>query len=304
MKLGKILTFKDIIEDDSLPPEAIIENGVLLDQSLLIIIAPAKSKKTFLCMNFAKAIASGNGFAGFDVNEKNRVLYLCAEGGYYPNRDRIKVMSKDMKDDDLKTILFPKYINMVIDNNDDFEDLKKIIDEHKPKVVIMDPFIRFHNVDENSSTCMSGIFKRLRELIEIHNISIILVHHSGKDPTKGGRGSSVITGEYDSAIIMKNKANSTKISFDMRHVDTPDPRFINLNQDTLTFECSEDNSNVVVEYLDEHGEMSKADLVKVLVQSGACSQSHSYRLIDQAISSKILIESDDGYLKISQYEKS
>ena len=60
----------------------------------------------------------------------------------------------------------------------------------------------------------------------------------------------------------------------------------------------EDNSNVVVEYLDEHGEMSKADLVKVLVQSGACSQSHSYRLIDQAISSKILIESDDGYLKI------
>ncbi len=68
MKLGKILTFKDIIEDESLPPEAIIENGVLLDQSLLTIIAPAKSKKTFLCMNFAKAIASGNGFAGFDVN--------------------------------------------------------------------------------------------------------------------------------------------------------------------------------------------------------------------------------------------
>ncbi len=70
MKIGKILTFKDIIEDDSTPPEAIIENGVLLDQSLLTIIAPAKSKKTFLCMNFAKAIASGNGFAGFDVNEK------------------------------------------------------------------------------------------------------------------------------------------------------------------------------------------------------------------------------------------
>ena len=45
MKLGKILTFKDIIEDESLPPEAIIENGVLLDQSLLTIIAPAKSKK-------------------------------------------------------------------------------------------------------------------------------------------------------------------------------------------------------------------------------------------------------------------
>ena len=64
MKIGEILTFKYIMNDDSLPPEPIIKDGILLDKTILAVIGPAKTKKTFLCMNFAKAIASGGSFAG------------------------------------------------------------------------------------------------------------------------------------------------------------------------------------------------------------------------------------------------
>jgi hypothetical protein len=35
MILGKILTFKDIMNDDLLPPEAIIKDGILLDKTIL-----------------------------------------------------------------------------------------------------------------------------------------------------------------------------------------------------------------------------------------------------------------------------
>ena len=58
---------KQILEDKTLPPEPIIDNGILLDKTMLFIVGPAKSKKTFLTQNFALSIAMGDDFAGFKI---------------------------------------------------------------------------------------------------------------------------------------------------------------------------------------------------------------------------------------------
>ena len=44
-----------------------------------------------------------------------------------------------------------------------FDDL---LEKYKPKVLILDPFIRFHTSDENSSSKMSIIFAKIRQIIE------------------------------------------------------------------------------------------------------------------------------------------
>ena len=90
MKMTRLMTFRQIVEDMSEPPKPIIDDGILLEQTILAIIGPAKTGKTFLAMNIATAIASGKNFAGFNAIGSNRVLMLCSEGGYFPNRDRIK----------------------------------------------------------------------------------------------------------------------------------------------------------------------------------------------------------------------
>ena len=302
MKIGEILTFKYIMNDDSLPPEPIIKDGILLDKTILAVIGPAKTKKTFLCMNFAKAIASGGSFAGFEVSGTNKVMYLCAEGGYFPNRDRIKIIAKDMDEQMLESVIFPQYVNLTLNNPEDYSLLKDLISEHSPRVLIIDPFIRFHDVDENSSNCISGIFKLFRELIEMYSISIILVHHAGKDPSRGGRGSSVITGEYDSAIYLTKKADCTKLTFDMRHVETPDNRYISFNSETLTFECTDSSSDPVFEYIENNGNVNQTELIKYWVQNDTCSQSHAYRMVKKSVSHG-LVKSDDGYLYIEDDEK-
>lgn len=306
MNLGQLMTFKSILEDDSEPPEAIIEDGVLLDQSILTIIAPSKSKKTFLCMNFAKAIASGEGFAGFNINGSHRLLYLCAEGGYYPNRNRIKTIVRDMDPEILNTVFFPKYVNLAINDDADFKSICDLIEQCNPRVLIIDPFIRFHTVDENVSNCMSGIFKCFRHLIETYQLSIIIVHHSGKDPSKGGRGSSVISGEYDSAIYMKSNSDLTRLTFDMRHVETPDERYIRLNEETLCFELTESTEDPVVKYLLEHDSVSKTDLVKEWTSNSTYSQSYAYKLIDKAVDSNdVIVKSGILYLdKSDEHENS
>ena len=38
----------EIINDKTNPPKPIIENGVLLNGTILLIVGPAKSKKTFI----------------------------------------------------------------------------------------------------------------------------------------------------------------------------------------------------------------------------------------------------------------
>ena len=52
-----IYTLKQIMNDNSPMPEPIIKNGILLDKTMLVIVGPPKSKKTFLAQNLALAIA-------------------------------------------------------------------------------------------------------------------------------------------------------------------------------------------------------------------------------------------------------
>ena len=94
--MENIISLSDILSDTSEPPEAIVEGGILLKDTMLVIIGSAKAGKTFLGMNLTLSIASGTEFLGFNVKQSKKALYLCAEGGYYPNRDRLKIMSKSI----------------------------------------------------------------------------------------------------------------------------------------------------------------------------------------------------------------
>ena len=65
-------------------------------------------------------------------------------------------------------------------------------------MVIFDPLLRFHDADENSANGIGQVYAKIRQLIVDLGISVIIVHHTGKVPSRGGRGTSAIIGEYDS----------------------------------------------------------------------------------------------------------
>jgi hypothetical protein len=297
----ELITFSDIINDMSEPPEPIVGDGVLLDNTILEIVGEAKSKKTFLALNMSVAIASGKSFAGLNIEKQSRVLHLSAEGGYFPTRERIQTMAKDISEEALSNIYFSKYVNMSIDVDDDYHALQSWIEKAKPDVLVLDPLIRFHSQDENSSTAMNVVFRRFRELIDKYSLSIIIVHHTGKNTSLGGRGSSLIRGEYDSCITLKKLGDNHKMYFDMRHVETPSPRKVSFNKDTFWFEASATDDKVV-EYLIDNGSVSKAELISEWVSSNTQSSSHSYRLIDKAISRGNVREGEDGKLHLSNEE--
>ena len=75
----------EIINDEVKENQDIVGNGILNENSLLLIVGRPKSGKSFLAMNFGLAISSGIDFAGFNIKKAEKVLLLSAEAGYLKN---------------------------------------------------------------------------------------------------------------------------------------------------------------------------------------------------------------------------
>jgi RecA-family ATPase len=270
------------LKDNSERPPEIIEDGILPYQSMLLIAGAKKVRKTFLAYNFGIAIAGGYSFAGFKTNKEHKVLIFSAEGGYYPNRDRIKKMCEcaDIKNPNNFNICFDSRIKLEDDQSYDF--IIEKIKELKSEVIIIDPFVKFHHLEENSAMDMGNILGKLRYLIEDYGISIILVHHLGKDQSRDARGSSAILGEYDSCITLFKDGNDDKnrIEFDLRHSISPEPRGLIFNQEMFWF--FEDISPIVL-LINEHGPMNKQDLVDLCIEKKLYKSSGAYKAIDRAV---------------------
>lgn len=294
---NNLYTLEQILKDDSTPPPQLIEEGILIDKSLLLIAGSKKARKTFLAYNLGIALSVGKSFAGFIIPNANRVLIFSAEGGYYPNRDRIKKMCKGIKN------ISPHNLSMCFDSRikledgSDFDILQGKIEEFSPKVLIIDPFVKFHNLEENSAKDMGYILNKLRNLIEDNNLSIILVHHLGKDQTHGARGSSAILGEYDSCITLSKEGGENKlqnkIEFDLRHSNSPDSRKLFFNGDTFWFLEEE---SAILRILKTFGTMDKKTLVDHCISSKIYSQSGAYKAIDRDFERGIIsMNKDEKY---------
>ena len=140
-------------------------------------------------MNLALSIASGSDFSGFKIPKPKKVLYLLAEGGFYPTRDRFKKMAKG-KNQNL-FVGFPNYLP--INSKDGYHFLYNLVNEFNPDVLILDPLIKFHDVDENSASQMSDVLGKIRTMMAELKLSVILVHHTGKVASRGGRGCLLYT---------------------------------------------------------------------------------------------------------------
>ena len=290
---NQIRTLAEILGDNTPEPADIIKGGILKNKSLLLIAGQQKSKKSFLAMNMALAIATGKPFACFAIDAPHSVLVLSAEGGEFSNKKRMEKMCRG------KGMTSTTNINLCFDSRwkldtvDDYRDIRNKIIEKRPEVVIIDPLVKFHYSDENSSSEMAVILNRLRELIEDLNISIILVHHMGKNEDGGARGSSAILGEYDTYIQIAKGKESQKLKFDMRHVETPGDLEIKFNPETFWFESA--NQNPLLKLVQECGELKMHDLIVKLVEGGQCgTQSTVYRKIKAAVETGLLRLTERG----------
>jgi hypothetical protein len=294
----EILTLKDILNDKSEPPAQFIGGGIFHKESLLLLTGAKKVRKTFLAYNLGIALASGTSFAGFDITTKNKVLIFSAEGGYYPNRERVQTMCKNIDSTDELKLNLSFDSRLKFENDDNYKEIKELIEDNSPDVLVIDPFVKFHHLDENSSRDMGNILERIRYLIEDYKLSVILVHHLGKDMTHGARGSSAILGEYDSCITLSKEGGEkkmlNKIEFDLRHAISPDSRNLIFNKETFWFE---EEVSPIEKLMKKHGSMTRKMLADLLIAQGI-PQSTAYNWINKLEERKQLILDTNGEYRL------
>src|ERR1041385_4793260 len=262
-KLEGYHSLEELLNDQSEPPPDIIGNGFLQPKTLLLVAGKPKARKSMLVFNMGLALAAGRGFAIFPVKKPHRVLLLSAEGGYYPNRERLKKMCQSFKVDKPENFTIFTIARWKLEDKQSYKHLYGVVRELKPEVLIIDPFVRFHNLEENSANQMAFVIGKIRAMIEDLNLSVILVHHVGKSENAGARGSSAIPGECDACIHIHKGNVEQELEFEMRFVEPLEKTTLTFNSETLWFEGGAKASELAP-LLQKAGPLAKKDLLEAI----------------------------------------
>jgi hypothetical protein len=103
--------------------------------------------------------------------------------------------------------------------------LKDTIERVKPGLLILDPFIRMHAIDENASSQVATVLGHLRYLQRTYSLAIAVVHHARKGtgltrPGQALRGSSEFHAWGDSNLYLKRNSHD-ELSLTVEHRAAP-----------------------------------------------------------------------------------
>lgn len=189
-------------------PEWIIED-VVPQAELGVIFGATGSRKTFLALDIALAIATGREWNGKETKQ-GPVLYICAEGAN-DFRIRLRAYARQFNIN-LKGI--PFYVignapNMLV-KEDVTELLKAIKSLGNCAAVFIDTLAQTTaGGDENSGKDMTRALANCKALHKQTNGIVILIHHAGKDLTKGSRGWSGVKAAADFEMEVTDNGNKS-----------------------------------------------------------------------------------------------
>ena len=92
---------------------------------------------------------------------------------------------------------------------------------HSTRVLILDPLIRLHRLDENDASQIAALLSYLRQLQRAFQLAVLLVHHARKDanatrPGQALRGASELHGWGDSNLYMRRRGARLTLSTEHR----------------------------------------------------------------------------------------
>jgi len=193
----------DDIDDE--PVEWLIE-GVIPKKAFVALYAPPASFKSFVALDIAECIATGREFLTKEVKHQGAVLYIAGEG-HGGIGARIKAMKKHHNTPAGAPVFFlRKQINLR-SSATDIQDLIQAVDDIQAthdiqfELVVIDTLARaFGGGNENASEDMGAFITAAGAIQGRYNCALLVVHHAGKDATKGLRGHSSLLGAVDTEL--------------------------------------------------------------------------------------------------------
>jgi len=206
------------------PPERhwLIE-GLWADQAVGIVGGEPKCCKSFLALDMAVAVGSGAPcLRRFPVVRTGRVLLFAAEDALHVVRERLEgicgAASVRLADLDIQVITAP---TLRLDLGADQQRLAETVSSLRPLLLVLDPFVRLHRIDENASAEVAPLLAYLRDLQRRFALAVALVHHARKGAARlrdgqALRGSSEFHAWGDSNLYLRRRGDELLLAVEHR----------------------------------------------------------------------------------------
>jgi len=216
--------------------------GLWSSPAVGVVAGSPKSGKSWLALEMALSVASATPcLEQYDIHDPGPALIYMAEDSLGAVRERLEALTSirriEFETLDLHAITSS---SMRLDLARDQIRLLKTVRALKPRLLVLDPLVRIHRLDENSAHEISGLLAYLRELHRELDLSIVLVHHTRKNASskqqagQGLRGSGDIHAWLDSSLYLRRQQDKIILSIEHRSAPTPNPIVLQLVTDNDT----------------------------------------------------------------------
>jgi hypothetical protein len=218
------------------------------EQAVGILGGQPKCCKSFLALEIAVAVASGSPcLRRFAVPHPGRVLLFAAEDQPQVLRQRLAgiawAAACELADLDVYVITDPV---LRLDRRAHRARLEQTVQVWRPRLLILDPFVRLHEGDENAVADVAPLLAYLRGLQRRYACAVLLVHHArkGGGGSRHGqalRGSSELHAWGDSNLYLYRRGDLLRLAVEHRAAAAPDDLFLRLQAsgDALTLALDE-----------------------------------------------------------------
>ena len=242
----------DIAALSNMPPVEWLIQDIITADGFGITYGPPASLKSFLLIAWSLHIASGTPWLGHKVKQGG-VLYVAGEGVRgMGRRVRAWLRHHSMDGVDLPFRLLPASVNLT-----DPEQLAKLIrtaiaaaaaEGTTIALVVIDTVARaIPGADENSAQDMGRLVAAVEHIKAAVTCHVHGVHHSGKDPDRGARGSSALLGAVDTMVRVTRDGDSLTVTVEKQKDDEEaEPIALQIERVDLSHDLVVENSLVLV----------------------------------------------------------
>lgn len=187
-----------------------------------------KLGKTHLAVEIALAVAANDHVLGRPARLSGPVLFYGAEDHLCDLRQRFEglAMLRGLDLDRLAVDLLD-VPSLRLEREQDLLRLRATVERSKPRLLVLDPFIRIARIDENSAQDVSTILSDLRAIQRDYVVAVLVVHHTRKSPATQPnltlRGSGDFAAWSDSNLLLTRRRDSLMLTIEHRSAPAPEP---------------------------------------------------------------------------------
>lgn len=212
------------------PPEKLwLIERIWTDCAVGIIGGAPKCCKSWFGLDMAVSVASGTRCLGrFTVKQPGPVLIFMAEDACQAVRARIQALCAQRRLDIEHLNLYVITASILrLDLPHDQHRLDATLTHLNPRLLLLDPLVRLHRLDENSAADISKLLGFIRQMQRSHHAAVALVHHTSKkyrtEPGQQLRGSSDLHAFGDSNVYLARKDRHIVMSVEHRTAGSMEP---------------------------------------------------------------------------------